>query len=241
MLRSAVYSAVAGTLFLTAAPALPVSAADIVGKWGFGVQSGQVPDLSGRRHPLKLSGSWARARGRGGSPAVRFRNTSMAAGKDRSVFDPGRRQFALAIAFRAPSGMAVFDGTDSPNLVQKGRYGSRGQWKLQLIDRDGGLVQCRVKGSAGAVMITSNVGRVASDRKWHRAICVRGDREVALVVDGRRVVTQERVGRVASDAPLTVANQSATGDSDQFRGLVDEMVLARGSGSEGLARRTIRA
>lgn len=227
-------------VILGATPATPASAADIVGKWGFGVQSGRVPDLSGRHHPLKLSGSWATARGRGGSPAVRFRSTSIAIGKDRSVFDPRKRPFAVAIAFRAPSGMKVFDGTDSPNLVQKGRYGDRGQWKLQLIDRDEGAVQCRMKGSAGAVMITSQVGKVASDQKWHRAICARRDDKVALIVDGHRVVTRERVGRVANDAPLTVANQSVTSQSDQFRGVVDEVVIARGAGAAGVARRAIR-
>ena len=240
MVRSVLCISVVFVLIVGAALASPAQAADIVGRWGFGVQSGQVPDLSGRRHPLQLSGSWATARGRGGSPAVRFQNTSIAAGKDRSVFDPGSRQFAVAIAFRASSGMAVFDGTDSPNLVQKGRYGGRGQWKLQLTNHDGGSVQCRMKGSAGAVMLTSSVANVASDQKWHRAVCVRRGDRVALIVDGRRVVKQERVGRVASAAPLTVANQSNTSRSDQFRGLVDEVVLARGPGAGGAARRAIR-
>ena len=240
MIRPALWIFVALALFVGVAPALPANAADVVGRWGFGVQSGQVPDLSGRRHPLRLSGSWATARGRGGSPAVRFSSTSSAIGKDRSLFDPGNHQFAVAIAFRAPSGMAIFDGTDSPNLVQKGRYGSRGQWKLQLVNRGGGAVQCRVKGSDGAVIVTSNVGNVASDQKWHRATCVRHADRVVLIVDGRRVARHERVGRVTSDAPVTVANQSATSNSDQFRGVVDELVLARGPGAEKAARRAIR-
>jgi hypothetical protein len=240
MIGSALSIAVASMVFLTAAPALPANAADIVGRWGFGVQAGRVPDLSGQRHPLNLSGSWATARGRGRSPAVRFRDTSIAIAKDRSVFDPGTRQFAVGIAFRVPSGLEVFEGTDSPNLVQKGRYGDEGQWKLQLIDRDEGVVQCRMKGSDGAVLITSTVGQVASDEKWHRAVCVRRDEHVALVVDGHRLVTRERVGLVANDGPLTVANQSATAPSDQFRGLVDEFVIARGAGAAGAARRAIR-
>jgi hypothetical protein len=156
------------------------------------------------------------------------------------VFDPGKRQFAVAVAFRAPSGMKIFNGTDSPNLVQKGRYASRGQWKLQLTDRDGGSVQCRMKGSAGAVLVTSGVGQVASDKKWHRATCVRRGGKVALVVDGHRTVKRVRVGRVANDVPLTVANHSANSRTDQFRGLVDELVIVRGPGAGPAARRAIR-
>jgi hypothetical protein len=92
------------------------------------------------------------------------------------------------------------------------------------------------------VLITSRAGQLASDEKWHRAVCVRRGGKVALVVDGHRLVTRERVGHVANDGPLTVANQSATAPpSDQFRGLVDEVVVARGAGAAGAARRAIRS
>jgi Laminin G domain len=212
----------------------------VVGHWGFAVRSGQVADLSRQSHPLRLSGSWARAEGRGGSAAVRFDRTSIARGSDHSSLDPGRRRFAVATAFRMPSGTYAFSGTDSPNLVQKGRYGSRGQWKVQLLSRDGGRVQCRVKGRAGSVMVTSRVGGIASDRRWHRVICIRRASKVVIVVDGQRTMERGRTGLVSSGAPLTVANKSSRSRSDQFRGVMDELVVAKGSGAARAARRALR-
>lgn len=212
----------------------------VVGHWGFAVRSGQVADLSRQSHPLRLSGSWVRADGRRGSAAVRFDSTSYARGSDHASLDPGRGSFAVAAAFRMPSGTYAFSGTDSPNLVQKGRYGSNGQWKVQLLGRDGGRVQCRVKGRAGSVMVTSRVGGIASDRRWHRVICIRRPSKVVLVVDGQRTLRWGRTGMVSSGAPLTVANKSSRSRSDQFRGVIDELLIAKGKGAAHAARRALR-
>ena len=212
----------------------------VVGRWGFAVRSGQVADLSSRNHPLRLSGSWNRADGRRGSAAVRFDSTSVARGSDRASLDPGRRRFAVAVAFRMPSGTYAFSGTDSPNLVQKGEFGSRGQWKVQLLGRDGGRVQCRVKGRAGSVMLTSRANGIAADRRWHRVICIRRPDKVVLVVDGQRTTERGRTGLVSSGSPLTVANKASRSRSDQFRGVIDELVVAKGKGAAQKARRAIR-
>jgi len=202
---------------------------EVAGKWGFGVKQEQVRDLSTNGRPLDLIGEWAKARGRGSSAAVQFRSTSVAVGRATTDFDPRQRTFAVAIVFRAPSRNQIFDGTDTPNLVQKGRYGSPGQWKLQVRDGNGGRVQCRMKGSTDAAIITSKVRRVAADGNWHKAICVRRDRRIELIVDGQRTVKKVRVGNVASSARMTVANKGPLSRSDQFRGLVDALAIAHGS------------
>ena len=201
----------------------------VVGKWGFGVKQGQVRDLSASSRPLDLVGNWAKARGRDGSAAVKFGSTSVAIGSASSDLDPRRRAFAVAIVFRAPTGTQIFAGTDTPNLAQKGRYGSSGQWKLQLSDSNGGRVQCRLKGSASAAIITSRVRRVAADGRWHKAICVRRDHRIELIVDGQRTVKTVRVGRVASSGRMTVANKGSQSGRDQFRGVVDALAIAHGS------------
>ena len=200
----------------------------VAGKWGFGVKQEQVRDLSGNGRPLQLVGDWTNARGRSGSAAVQFGWTSLAIGGASSELDPGRRTFAVAIVFRAPRGNRIFNGTDTPNLVQKGRYGSSGQWKLQLKDGKGGQVQCRMKGSAAAAIVTSRVRRVAADGHWHKAICARHDRRIELIVDGRRIVKKVRVGKVASSARLSIANKSRQSTQDQFRGRVDALAIAHG-------------
>ena len=221
---------------------LPAEAEEqgVVGRWSFAVRSGQVPDLSPQQHPLRLSGSWTRADGRRGSAAVRFDSTSVARGSHHSSLDPGRKRFAVAVAFRMPSGSYAFSGTDSPNVVQKGQYGSRGQWKVQLLGRDGGRVQCRVKGRAGSVMVTSRVSGIAADRRWHRVICIRRPGKVVLVVDGQRTSERGRTGLVSSSSPLTVANKASRSRSDQFRGVIDELVVAKGKDAARLARRALR-
>lgn len=224
---------------LTGSPA-EADAQGVVGRWGFAVRSGQVADLSPRNHPLRLSGSWARAEGRRGSAAVRFDSTSVARGSDHGSLDPGRRRFAVAVAFRIPEGSYAFSGTDTPNLVQKGKFGSRGQWKVQLLGRDGGRVQCRVKGRAGTVMVTSRVSGIAADRRWHRVICIRRPGKVVLVVDGQRTSKRGRTGLVSSGSALTVANKASRSRSDQFRGVIDELVIAKGKGAAHLARRALR-
>lgn len=207
--------------------------------WDLRARGGIVLDASDQGHRLTLKGDWSSAGGPNGD-AVRFAKRSLAVTRDADALDPGGKPFAVSIRFRAPAGLAAFAGTDSPNLVQKGRFDSRGQWKLQLRRGDGGQVQCRMKGSGGAVLVTSPVRSVVSDRDWHVATCVRRDRSVELVVDGRSVVRRTRVGIVRSDRALTVANKVLRSSSDQFVGIVDGVAIAKGGGAERQSRRALR-
>jgi hypothetical protein len=195
-------------------------------------------DFSRLERTLDLAGNWSFAAGRGESRAIRFASTSVGSVADQSSLDPGRKKFAVSVVFRVPSGTDAFAGTDSPNLVQKGYYGSPGQWKIQLVANDGGRVQCRLKGERTAVMLTSSVARVASDKKWHTASCVRRSRHAILIVDGVRDPQRVTVGRIANDSPMTVSNKPSRSLSDQFRGVVDALATAKGNRA---LKRTLRA
>jgi hypothetical protein len=225
-----------GLVLLTAAQAgvatsQASTAGPLVANWGMGVRHGVVKDLARPANDLTLRGRWWRATGEGGSAAVRFGRRSIASSPSRRALDPGRGLFAFGIAFRFPAGMRALNGTDSPNLVQKGLVGSYGQWKLEILKYTGGRVQCRVIGTRRKVDVVSPVIDIVRDRSWHHAACQRRDREIVLVVDGVRTTKAARVGRVRSTAPVTVANKVRSAATDQFRGVVDSVAVGRGPGS----------
>lgn len=87
-------------------------------------------------------------------------------------------------------------------------------------------------------MVTSPTTRLVADRKWHKVTCVRRDHRVVLVVDGVRTARKVSVGRVASGFPMTVGNKASRPGSDQFRGIVDALAVAKGHGA---LERTLRA
>ena len=93
---------------------------------------GVVVDRAGRAN-LRLFGGWTNVRGAVGR-AVRFRwNGRPAGGTVRSgtAFTPGSAPFAVGVTLR---GQAVpASGGYSPNIVQKGLFHDRGQWKMEVI------------------------------------------------------------------------------------------------------------
>jgi hypothetical protein len=210
----------------------------MVARWGFSVRNGVVRDLTTPRNDLTLHGNWVRALGRDGSEAVWFRKGSIARTPSRRALNPGRARFAFGLAFRFPAGTAALAGTDSPNLVQKGLFGSGRQWKLEVLHYTGGRIQCRMIGGRRSVDVVSPVRDVVADRAWHRAACLRTDHSVVLVVDGVRTVRSVRVGSIRNDDPVTVGNKYRSATTDQFRGLVDSMAVARG---QAALRRVLRA
>ena len=221
----AVVLVVAATLNAEAAGTKTGSA---VGLWGFRVERAVVRDHTQPRNNLTLVGNWSRASGKNGSPAVAFGGRSIARTPNRPELNPGRRTFGVAIAFRFPRGMNALTGTDSPNLVQKGLFGSPGQWKLEILKYTGGHVQCRMFGSRRKVDVVSPTPDIVRDRAWHQAACLRTDHKVVLVVDGRRTVRNVGVGTVSNDNPMTVANKYRSAGTDQFHGLVDSLAISRG-------------
>lgn len=101
---------------------------------------------------------------------LRVRNSG--SGEDLA---PGRADFAFGADFtvdRTSTGSPVDNGD---NLVQRGTFGSSSQYK---IDADGGKISCRVKGSAGTVMVESSFR--ADPGLWYRVRCSRAGTKVQL-------------------------------------------------------------
>jgi hypothetical protein len=202
-------------------------------QWQFAPDaSGTVVDDSGHGRALVVQGRWTTDVGLVGT-AASFQPWAWGLGPTDAALDPGDDTFAVSIRFRAPTGTASPNRTDSPNLVQKGLAGSSGQWKLQLRQANGGQVQCRMKGTAGYRLLTSPVTNVVSDTAWHVASCLRTPTSVSLVVDGVTTSVAFRTGTIASTRPVTVANKATSSTSDQFVGLVDAVAVA--SGADALA------
>jgi hypothetical protein len=124
------------------------------------------------------------------------------------------------------------------NVVQRGLYGNRSQYKIQV---DGRRPSCRVKGSSGAVMVTSTVA--LSSGTWYRLICTRSGSTVSL-----QVTRYTSTGSVASTTMSSASGATGTvrapswsqpisaggklnargevaRDSDQFNGRLDNIVL----------------
>lgn len=132
-------------------------------------------------------------------------------------------------------------GDNGDNVVQRGRFGDRAQYKIQVDSR---RPSCRVKGSSGAVMVTSPISLAAGT--WYRLECQRSGSVVTLTVQqysssGSVVATTTTTARGATGSvrapkasqPLSVGGKlnnkgGVASDSDQFNGLVDNVVLSIG-------------
>lgn len=128
------------------------------------------------------------------------------------------------------------------NVFQRGLYGDRAQYKIQI---DHGYAMCRVKGDQGSIALTSKFLMPAGE--WFRVRCFRkvlstGDQvrlEVTPVnADGtlgtvvRSKSGIKKVGRMTflPETPVSIGGKliSATqihGASDQFNGLIDNPIL----------------
>lgn len=128
------------------------------------------------------------------------------------------------------------------NVLQRGLYGSRAQYKLQV---DHGAASCRVKGSAGDLVIAVPV----STRAWYRLSCTvtRGTTEDVLTISAApisssgaleepvRESTSGLVGELsyAITTPMSVGGKlkndlTLHASSDQYNGRVDNVMLSIG-------------
>ena len=139
-----------------------------------------------------------------------------------AALEPGSGPFSWGASVRlAPSAT-----TDGSNVVQQGRFGSEGgQWKLQ-VDGDEGMPSCRVRGEAGALVVTSTVS--VADDAWHRVVCHRDDDGLSIAVDGEVVREPGPTGALASAEPIRVGSPGVNDGDDQFSGQVDDVFLELG-------------
>lgn len=215
-------SAVAFAMVAGLAPAslAPPSLAAVTpgNSWGMDLDSGVVRDADGTQ-PMTVTGAGVLSvRGSVGGAVEFTRAPSLGTAANTRDDNPGTRNFAMGVVFTS---QPIPDaGSYSGNLMQKGLFGDSGQVKLQLVAPAGGTVDCRIKGTSGARLITSTVN--VDDGAWHRAVCWRAGGVVGVTVDG--VVTSQAwsPGSVSNSKNLTLGNKSAkAGPSDQHFGRTD--------------------
>lgn len=155
---------------------------------------------------------------------------------------PGARPFTFGATARLDAASEGTDSDNGNNLVQRGLYDAIAQYKLEA---DSGYYTCRVKGDGGALAVTST-RRITAD-VWYRVTCSRqvrttGDRLVVKVAkvhaDGSLAAATTDVSKTAPigqlsydlATPLSIGGKLAdattiTDSSDQFNGVVDDVVL----------------
>lgn len=133
-------------------------------------------------------------------------------------------------------------GGYSPNVVQKGLFGTGGQWKMQLhpSKRWGTLAECRFEGDQGSVIVRDGLNIGLDDGRSHVVACWRRGPRLGVTVDGQKTLIQRSVGKISPRTGVTLANQSTAGSTgDQFDGSISCVVAAIGPNS--LARALSRS
>ena len=151
----------------------------------------------------------------------------------RATVSPGRRAFTFGGSFRldpVSSGSGLDNGD---NLIQRGNYSNRGQYKIQLDDR---VPSCRVKGDSGTRFVRARA-RVAPDR-WYSVTCRRTASGLRLSVKSFARGSTAAITRtsgptgniVLGTLRLSVGgkvgpNGGPLTSADQFTGVVDNVFL----------------
>jgi hypothetical protein len=217
-------------------PTALASAATVRAQWDMTPSHGIVVDRTGRAN-LRLFGAWTNVRGAVGR-AVRFHWNGRPAGavvRSGSAFNPGLAPFAVGVTLRSQSVPA--SGGFSPNVVQKGLFHDRGQWKMELI-RSGGhsVARCRFSGTRGHHSVLDRAATALDNGRWHTVICWRAASAYGIRVDGRQTRVGGTVGSIASSRVLRVASKTAgAGVTDQFQGAIDCVTYVQGTSALRLA------
>ncbi len=196
----------------------PAEAATVVGRWGMkATGDGRVYSSVGTS-TLALSGEWQQVSGVVGG-AVRFTAAPSTGVAPRTAdVNPGVGDFAMSLVFTSRD---IPDGKGySGNLVQKGRFGSPGQIKLQLVPAYNGSVNCRVAGRKGSRVLSSRIN--VDDGRWHTASCWREGSRVGLTVDGSTTAVTFDPGTISNNMALRIGNKSKSASwTDQHFGAND--------------------
>ncbi len=212
--------AIAGALSVGAVLALAPAAHAVTpgNSWGMDLSGGVVGDANGTQ-PMTFTGPGVGSvTGRVGGAVELTRAPSLGTVANTRYDNPGNQNFAMGVVFTSqpiPS-----SGGYSGNLMQKGLFGDPGQVKLQLVPPAKGTVNCRIKGTSGARIITSSVN--VDDGAWHTAVCWRSGSLVGVTVDGVVTSLAWNPGSVSNTKNLTLGNKTAkAGSSDQHFGRTD--------------------
>lgn len=136
------------------------------------------------------------------------------------ALDPGAGDFE----FGAAVWLAPDQTTKGSNIVQRGRFDSRGGlWKLQ-VDSVEGRPSCVVRSEGEDPLIVRSSVRV-SDSSWHRVSCRRDASGIEIEVDGDAERATGPTGSVDSELPLRIGSPGVGDQDDQFHGRVDDVFL----------------
>lgn len=230
-----VAAVVVATLACTTVPSQPASAgvpATIRAEYTFESLNGDVvPDATGAGHDLALTGSFRETDGPL-NRAVAFDPISRGSTASHDDLNPEGREFAVTVVFRLPTDTSAL--TDTPNMAQKGTFGDAGQWKMQLKPAPA-AVQCRFKGSLGAVLLTSSVTDL-DDAVWHTATCWRSGSTVGVTVDGTERTTSASTGTIVNSRRMLLGNKTLRSSTDQFPGEIGYVAIATGDGAAEVSR-----
>jgi hypothetical protein len=145
---------------------------------------------------------------------------------------PGAANFEFGADFTVDAKSEGTTADNGNNLVQRGLYADRAQYKLQV---DHGHVSCRVKGTSGAPIVASKLTLVPN--AWYSASCARVGSALTLRVQPRGGAVEETTlvkpaGTVKMASPsirlaigckLSAAGNLVISNSDQFNGHVDNV------------------
>jgi hypothetical protein len=152
-----------------------------------------------------------------------------------TVGNPGRRPFAVSATLKSRPLPAI--SGYSPNVAQKGHYDDRGQWKMETrLQRGHPVASCRLKGTTGYGRITDRRSTALDNGRWHTVTCWRVPGRYGITVDGVTTSRRGELGAISSGRPLTTGSKgSRAGIGDQFRGVLDCIVVVTGSRPRQLA------
>ena len=158
------------------------------------------------------------------------------------ALDPGTGPVAFGADFAidaASDDQSPGSIDDGDNIVQRGRWGDPGQYKLEV---NGTRPVCRFAGRSGAVEI---YGSPIEPERWYRARCERAEGTATLAVtswdaDGAAATRTWNKPDPSGDlspasaaTPLSIGGKLGWGggvatDPDQFNGRIDEVWVAVG-------------
>lgn len=91
---------------------------------------------------------------------------------------PGQDDFQFGVDVMYPEGAAGdTTGDDGDNLMQRGLFGDKGQYKLQV---DHGFPACRMAGTEGVALVKADSD--LASQQWYRLVCQRTDDMLTLFV-----------------------------------------------------------
>jgi len=169
-----------------------------------------------------------------GSPAAIVKVTNAG---DGDALDPGTADFSFGADISVDPDSEAETGPDNGNNVMQRGLFQGAQYKIQL---DHESVSCRVKGSAGELIVVSSE-EIEADH-WYRLSCSRDGDTVTLSVtdmeaDDPSPVTDEQTGPTGSLTPaeptialsiggkLNADGGIVTDSTDQFNGRIDNVYL----------------